>query len=166
MKVVLASGLLLGSSLLVHLVWWRISLPKRQTRALLVIFALVPVIVAVISGALLPSVHLSGAQATLVGLCDASCALTYIALYSAIEQQSPTLAIVSRLAAAGEAGCSEDELRLSFGQELPMANRLALMEQSAWLHADGDSLVLTDEGRFFARLFDRAANVFGLAKGG
>jgi hypothetical protein len=153
---------LLGSSFLVHLVWWRVSLPKRQTRTLLVIFAVVPVLVAFT----LPRLHLSLPQVTLVALFDASCALTYIALYSAIEQQSPTLAIVSRLAAAGDAGCSEGELQQSFGQELPMANRLALMEQSSWLRVDGTSLVLTDEGRFFARLFDRAANVFGLAKGG
>jgi hypothetical protein len=160
--VAFAGVLLLGSSFLVHLVWWRVSLPKRQTRTLLLIFTVVPVVVALS----LSGLHLSAAQATLVALFDASCALTYIALYSAIEHQSPTLAIVSRLAAAGDAGCSGDDLQQSFGQELPMANRLALMEQSSWLRADGASLVLTDEGRFFARLFESAANVFGLAKGG
>ncbi len=117
-------------------------------------------------GCALPGLHLSLPQAILVALFDASSALTYIALYSAIEQKSPTLAIVSRLAAASDAGCSEADLQQSFGQELPMANRLALMEQSSWLRVDGTSLVLTDEGRFFARLFDRAAIVFGLAKGG
>jgi len=166
LTVLLAGTMLLGSSLLVHLIWWRIALPKRQTRTLLVVFTTTPLVVVTIVAVAGYPLHLSISSISLVALFHASCALTYIALYSAIEQQSPTLAIVSRLSKSGNAGCTTDQLQASFGQEMPMENRLALMEQSAWLRTDGDQLRLTDEGRFFARLFDRAAQVFGLSKGG
>ena len=41
-------------------------------------------------------------------------------------------------------------------------SRIVVMESGGWVSRDGDVLLLTSQGRFFARLFEYGANVVGL----
>src|SRR5262249_15438455 len=96
MTVLLAGLGLLFISFCVQLVLWRIFVPGRQIRALLVIFFLVPLIVfGVVQIAGIVLVTLSAAEIVRLAVFYVSCGLMYIVLYSAIEEQSPTLAIIS-----------------------------------------------------------------------
>jgi hypothetical protein len=164
---VLAAGiLLLAVSFLVQLVVWRVALPRRQTHALLVLFGSAPVLVVGIAWATGHAPGFSAAQAFRVVLFYVSYALAYMVIYSAIENESPTLAIISHVAKAGAEGCDDADLSDRFGRGAAMTGRFALMESSGWVRSDGDRVRLSGEGRKYARFFDAAARIFGITKGG
>jgi hypothetical protein len=168
MNSVLSVGTgLLALSFIVQVVLWRLALPRKQTAALLFLFLIVPLIVfdaAAVSG---HAIRLSPAELTRAILLYVSCSLAYIVLYSAIENQSPTLAIVSHLATVGAAGCTDPEIFTQFGTEDTLSNRVLAMQQGGWVSRDGDTMRLTPQGRFYARLFQCGSSVVGLGmKGG
>jgi hypothetical protein len=166
MIVLLTSVLLLALSFLAQLVVWRVSLPRRRTSALLVLFTIVPLIAIFVAWSVGRLPALSPAEIARVALFYVAYTLAYIVLYSAIEYGSPTLEIVSRVAKAGAAGCDESELMTFFGGEAKLATRFSFMEDGGWVRDDGELVTLTPRGRFYARLFDRAGRIFGLPKGG
>ena len=67
-----------------------------------------PIFVAI--GPSLAIIGVSLLDALRVLLFYVSCSLVYVCLYSAIEAQSPSLAIVSYVASCGSAGCSETDI--------------------------------------------------------
>lgn len=163
----LISGvLLLACSFVAQLVVWRVRLPRRHTHALLALFAGVPLIVAGVAWAAGHAVASSAAEAARIVLFYCAYSLSYIVIYSAIENESPTLAIVSHVARAGPDGSSDAELETQFGRGTAMAARFAVLERGGWIRTEGDRIVLTTEGRTYARFFDGAARVFGLTLGG
>lgn len=166
MTVFLAGAGLLFASLIVQLLVWRLALPRSQTLGLLLIFALVPPCVlgaAALGG---HGLSLPAPEAARLVLGYVSFALAYVVLYSAIEHQSPTLAIVLRVAQEGSGGCPSSELFASFAREDPMSNRIDAMELGGYVQLDGDVVKLTSHGRRYAELFEYAGGLFGLAKGG
>jgi hypothetical protein len=168
MPVLLCGVGLLLLAFLAQVAIWRLSLPKSQTRALLVLFALIPPFVFGIAWATQHPIVLSAAELARVGVLYVSCALAYIVLYSAIEMQSPTLAIVSHLAAGGSAGSTDDDLFARFGRDDTLRSRILAIEQGGWVCRTGDVIMLTPSGRFYAGLFDRGSTIvgLGLTKGG
>ena len=84
--------------------------------------------------------------------------LAYVVLYSAIEHQSPTLAIISQVAKDGSRGCASADLYAHFAREDPMSNRIEAMELGGYVQLDEDVR--------YAQLFEYAGGLFGLAKGG
>jgi hypothetical protein len=165
---VLATGAgLLVLAFLVQLAIWRLALPKSQTRALLVLFTCIPPVVFGVAWGLHHPIVLSLPEFAGVGLFYVSCALAYIVLYSAIEMQSPTLAIVTYLA-AGSAGITDEALFARFGRDDTLRSRILAIEQGGWIQRNGDTITLTPSGRFYAGLFDRGSTIVGLGliKGG
>ena len=165
MTVLLIGAGLLVASFLVQLVLWRSALPGSQTRALLVIFTLVPVCAAAAGFAAQRLPLLSAPELVRLALLYVSCMLAYIVLYSAIEMESPTLAIVSHLARHGTTGSSNAELFARFGSDDTLRSRIAAIEHGGWIHRDGERLVLTPSGRFYAGLFERGSSIVGLGFG-
>ncbi len=166
MTVLLTSVLLLTLSLLVQLVIWRVSLPRRRTTALLALFTVVPLIAVLVAWASGHVPVLSPAEIARVTLFYVAFALAYIVFYSAVEYGSPTLEIVSRVAKAGAAGCDESDLVAFFGRDKRLASRFGFIEAGGWVRKDGEIVTLTERGRFYATLFEGASRVFGLPKGG
>lgn len=162
----LAGPALLACSFITQLVLWHVRVPRRQTPALLMVYAIVPLLVVAAVWATGHSLPFSAAETVRVGLFYVSFALAYIVLHSAIEVDSPTLAIVSYVAKAGANGCSEAALFARFGQGIELAGRLALMERGGWVRCTGDVIRLTQRGRSFAVLYERSSQVFGLTMGG
>jgi hypothetical protein len=113
MSVFVAIVLLLGVLFAVHLVWWRIALPRRQRAVLLGLFligglALAPVVALLLE--LLGFGALSFVQWLNVGLAVVAFSLAYVVTYSALEADSPTLSLVRHIASAGANGVREEEL--------------------------------------------------------
>jgi hypothetical protein len=156
-----AAGLL-ALSLVTHLVLWRIRLPKRQTRALLLLFIVVPIVAAIVAIAVDHPLALSVPQTLRIALLYVACMLGYVVCYSLVENQSPTLAIVDYLAVAGKAGRSEADILARFGGGTTIEQRVELMAAGGWVHVHGDDIVLTPEGRKYALLFERGARIFGI----
>jgi len=159
---------LLTLAFLVHVVLWRVAVPKRQTRALLLIFVLIPTAAAaaLVSGQLPIFAGLSTPQALRLMLFYVSCSLAYICTYSAVDMPSPTLTIISYIASCGAAGCSEQQIADRLGTSDIVGERIHAMVASRLAIIDQDSCRLTRSGRFYATLFELAAATFRLPMGG
>ncbi len=159
---------LLVLSFLVHIIVWRVHLPRRQIKALLVIFTLVPV-------AALLGVQYAGSPT--LGMFSApdvfrlvlfylSFSLVYICIYSAIEIPSPTLTIVSFLARPRPSGCSEQQVADLLIQTDDLNTRIRAMISGGMIALNDGRYRLTPKGRRIARLFEFASLIFGLPLGG
>jgi len=155
MNVLLALSSLLGVLFLVHLVWWRIRLPRRQRPALLVLFlgggvVLVPVVARVVQAAGLQP--LSWIQWLNVALGVLAFALAYVVTYSALEADSPTLSLVRRVAQSGPAGVSLRQLE-DFMNERPfVAARLSALLEEGMLLERGEHYFLAEHPYTLFRL--------------
>jgi hypothetical protein len=167
MTVLLAGIGLLFLSFCAQLVLWRIFIPRRQIRTLLVIFFLVPLIVFGVvqhAGTPIELAALSAAEIARLAIFYVSCALTYIVLFSAIEAQSPTLAIVSYVAEKSQ--CTGADLVDRFGKGHELSHRIELLARSEFVKHEDDRYRLAPAGDRLAKLFDAANRLFGIESGG
>jgi hypothetical protein len=169
MRLFLAGLLLLLLAFFVHIVAWRVHLPRRATRALLCVFAATPPIAVAIYFAIGPSpafadVSLSDAMRVL--LFYVACSLVYICVYSAVEAQSPSLAIVLHIASCGCAGCAEADFADHIAGDDSVSTRLAAMEAGRMIAVSDGKYTLTPAGRMWASLFEFASKIFRLPLGG
>jgi len=107
---IIAFGMFI-SAFLVHLVWWRVRLPKRQLPVLFkgfVLFFPLGLGALNISGQWPAALFTSPATAV-VGLLYFALVITYVITYSALEGDSPTLSLM-RWIARHPQGVSEKEL--------------------------------------------------------
>lgn len=165
MRLFLTGLLLLLLAFFVHIVAWRVRLPRRPIRALVCIFAATPLVVVPIYFAIEPAfTDASGAVRIL--LFYVSCALVYVVLYSAIESKSPSLAIVSYLASRGSAGCAEADFADHVIDDEGISTRIAAMTAAKMIVVSNGQCTLTPAGRRWAKLFEFASTIFRLPLGG
>ncbi len=160
---------LLALAWLVHVFWWKAALPKDHNRALLLLFGGIGLLGIVLD--FLFSHRLRPVKDVMEWVFFLSfyvpVALTYISLYSLIEEQSPSLAAIELLARSGRQGMPEALLRRhmeAMGKGL-LERRVELLGHDGLLVNDGQTLALTPKGRFFAALFRMGASWIGLKKG-
>ena len=116
MNVLLYSILLSAFASFLHLVIWRIRLPRRQTNALFGIFAFVLIsgifilfrFPGLISWNLLPAKNIFEIAQFIIFFT--SVAAAYILSYPAVEVDSPTLIIIKAVSGAGRNGLDKDRL--------------------------------------------------------
>jgi hypothetical protein len=167
MRLFLAGLLLLLLAFFVHIVAWRLRLPRRSIRALLCIFAATPLVVVPIYFAVEPSPAFTDASDVLrILLFYGSCSLVYIVLYSAIESKSPSLAIVSYVASCGSAGCAEADFADHIVDDEGISTRIAAMKTSQMVAVSDGQCTLAPAGRRWAKLFEFASFIFRLPLGG
>jgi hypothetical protein len=159
--------------MLVHLIWWRISLPRRQTKALLAIF-LTATAASILLLALLTRLapewqgygpddlweYLHIAEMVL------ALGLAYIVTYSALEVDSPSLVIALAIADQGTRGLAAEDLARAMNDERlirPRVEDLVLDQMAFW---QGERLLLTPKGQTMARLFAFYRRLLGKGLGG
>jgi hypothetical protein len=164
--------LLFLDAFLVHLMVWRLCLPRRQTNVLLMIFVAVGVLGILMLKAR-PDLCLLG-LAVPETLSDylrlsffyVAAALAYIISYSAIEADSPSLAIVLRISEAGPEGLSKRKLQELMTNEILIIPRLEdLVRDGLAVFADG-KYSLTLKGDRFIGIFLFFRSLLGRGKGG
>lgn len=168
MRLFFAGLLLLILAFVVHVVTWRVHLPRRSIRALLCIFAMTPLAAVPIFMTIEPSavIDASLSETLRILLFYVPCSLVYVCLYSAIEVQSPSLAIVSYLAGCGSAGSSEADIAIHVTDEESISTRIANMKVGKVIVVGDGRCALTRGGRRWAALFEIAGNIFRLPLGG
>lgn len=165
MSVLLYSVGLVGASLAIHIIVWRISLPLFQTRALLVIFAVALVLGLSASWiGWLP--RLSLGEMAHVALVQVSVALAYACLYSAIEGDSPSAALVKCTAEAGERGATLDDYRAIINDDLLIGSRFSAMLRDGLVVEKSGRYFLTSRGAKLARLFKLSSEILSLRESG
>jgi hypothetical protein len=166
MAVLVTGVALFVLSFLAQIALKHVWFPTRRTQGLLVLYALVPLAAILVAAVTGRAVWFSAPESVRLALAYVAVSLAYIALYSAVEIQSPTLAIVTNLANAGTKGRTKLELSGRFTRNFAITGRFALLEDGGWVRCEGEIVRLTPQGRFYAELFERASRVFGLIKGG
>ena len=167
MRLFLAGLLLLLLAFFVHIVAWRLRLPRRSIRALLGIFAAMPLVIVPIYFAIEPwPAFIDASGAVRILLFYVSCALVYVVLYSAIESKSPSLAIVSYVASCGSAGCAEADFADHVVDDEGVSTRIAAMQAAHMIVVGDGQCTLTPKGRRWAELFEFASHIFRLPLGG
>jgi hypothetical protein len=163
----LAFGLLFAA-FLVHLLIWRVRVPRRQTAALLIIFmSALPLGLAIV--ALVPPLRQFAPTGTWqylhVGIFHIGLALAYINGYSLLEDRSPTLTMVTFVADGGEQGRTLEEIVGNVQEAVTVDVRLAAMIRDKMLVEDGQSYCITPKGRAWAAVFSIWLRVLGIERG-
>ena len=157
-----------ATAFLLHLAWWRIALPRRQTAALLAVFF------GVLLGWLAVSHFLPGRwftasdrwQAIHVAVFQTACALAYIVAYSALEHRSPSMTLLVAVADSGAVGCSPEELRSLLAGASPVEVRLDAMVHEGMVTRDGDGYRLAPKGMAWATVLSNWRRLLGMPPGG
>ena len=164
---ILASGVF-AAAFFIHLIWWRIALPRRQTAALLAVFFGVLVAWLAVSH-FLPGRWWTAAdrwQAIHVAVFHTACSLAYIVAYSALEHRSPSMTLLVAVADSGTAGCSHEELRGLLAGASPVEVRLDAMLHEGMVVRDGDGYRLAPKGRAWATMLTNWRRLLGMPPGG
>jgi len=170
MKVTLIAFSLTLFAFLTHWVLWRIHIPRRQTAALLTIFSLV--LLGGWAACSLTSVKAAGWgldgpwQYLHVGIFHTAMMLGYVVAYSAIEEKSPSMTILSWVAKAGNKGRSREEVEMLLLRNSPIENRLQAMVRDRMVDLRQGHYVLTAKGRKWATVFHWWAGLTNAEKGG
>src|SRR5205823_11232357 len=130
---------LFAAAWLVHLIVWHVSLPKRHTLALLVVLigSLPLVLVAARFVPILTDWRPNGwLQCAHVALFHVAMSLAYVVCYSAIEERSPTMTMLSSVAAANGNGRTPEELVSAVARVVSIDGRLAAMTRDGMITRD------------------------------
>lgn len=164
MAALLSSLGLFGFAWLLHLMWWRWRLPRNHTGALLVVFAAAPPI-AILLWMACGAPHWVGLRdipgMALLYLGAVGC---YLIAYTAIEETSPSLAIFDTLQAAGDAGCTREELSGVITDSNFIKPRLDALRRDGILVAAADGYILSRRGKKAAYLAMLVSRMFNIEK--
>jgi hypothetical protein len=164
---ILAVGVF-ATAFLLHLAWWRVALPRRQTAVLLAVFFGVLIAWLAVSH-FLPGRWFAAAdlwQAIHVAIFHTACALAYVVAYSALEHRSPSMTLLVAVADSGAAGCSLEELRGLLAGVNPVEVRLAAMVHEGMVTREGDDYRLAPKGRAWATVLSNWRRLLGMPPGG
>ena len=118
MSIFLAVSFLLGLLWVVHWIWWRIALPRRQRPVLLMIFLFGGILLAPVARLFVQQLgfgELTLIQWLNVAFVVVAVTLAYVVAYSAVEADSPTLSLVRHIAAAGSSYAADADDSWGFG---------------------------------------------------
>ena len=159
----------LAAAFTVHLVLWKVRMPRLHTAALLVVF-FGTLAVSLALAATFPVLAAYGPrgpwQYLLVATFHGSLSLAYIAFYSAIEEDSPSCQIVLSVDGARTEGRSRAELAALLDNDRLVLSKIRSMLRDGMVTEEGGILELTPFGRGIARSYLLVERIFGLARGG
>jgi hypothetical protein len=169
MRLAFFCATLFISTFLVHVVWWRIRLPTRQLTTLLLLFLgtlFVAVLVAAVDRAPADGFPSNVAEWLHVGIVYVPVSLAYVATYSAIEEDSPSLRIVRFVAESGDFGRSREDLLVVLNDDVLVGSRMQAMVRDGLIVDAGGSFTLTARGRVLARVFSVSSAWLGIRSAG
>jgi len=173
MPEIIYGSLLFGVAFTLHIIAWRIYIPRRQTKILLLIFLGVLLLGSLILFRFAAAISTFGMHppTAMVGcfrmwLFVVTLILAYMITYSAIEADSPSLLIILKIHAAGSSGLDKELVALQLDDGVLIKPRLndLLVDKMAELHHE--KYRLKAKGAFMARLFTFHRNLIRANKGG
>jgi hypothetical protein len=163
MRVFLIGCLLFGVSLAIHLLIWKVRVPKRHIPTLLIVFFIVLILWTITSDVL--SIPLWEFLHT--ALFFSSMSLCYVITYSAIEADSPTLSLIRFLAEAKDAGRSRDEITQFMALRPFVRARLLALARSGLIRQERSYYIAVGPGPLSFRLILGFRKLYGpISKGG
>ena len=171
------SVLIFGSSVffvyfLIHLIIWKLKVPKRQTIALLKIFFLTLVlfvifmIISSLSGQCNDYIPKNMSDYLHIFFLSLSLNLAYIITYTALEADSPSLVIILSIAEAGLNGISKKEFEQKMNNDILVNPRIKDLLLDKLVYLDSNIYKLTKKGILFISIFIIYRNLLNAPKGG
>lgn len=168
MATILFAFILYCIAFALHLIIWHIRLPQQHTRGLMLIFF------GTLSVGLIlawwPSFFQLGPttiwEYVSVVLFHSVLSLAYIAFYSAIEEDSPSLLLVNAVALSGDKGMDQASCQQLIGDDFLLNRRLELMLRDKWVVKQEDRYILAPKGVKMVAVFVVVARAIGLPQGG
>lgn len=163
MSVLIWGLILFAVAFFLHLVVWRLYLPRNPIKALVFLFS---------SVALLGIIFLfsrkiySPAQYLHIVVLFFSFFIAYLLTYSAIEADSPSLVIVLRIYKAGKEGLPVNVIKESFKDDLLVEPRLKDLVDARLVDFNGVTYKINNKGVIFILPFMLYRNLLCLRKGG
>jgi len=159
-------------ALVIHLIVWRMHLPKKQIEALSLIFssALFLGLFCIfkfpqfIKWNILPAKNLF--EVIQFILLFVSVAVSYIVSYPAIQVDSPTLLIINAVSKAGAYGLDKNELEMIADNDLLLIPRIKDMLSDNMIYLEGEKYKLLQKGLIMARIFSFYRSIIREKKGG
>jgi hypothetical protein len=167
-SLLIALGLFL-SALGAHVLLWRVRIPRRQTRALVLVFTLLPPLAwgaVSVLGATHASWYPPLADMPGIGLFYVAAACCYLITYAGVEEASPSLLIIRALEAAAEKGCTRAELAALVTEERFVEPRIRALKDQNIIAGTPTGNRLTPHGLRVARVAGLLANCFRINEGG
>jgi hypothetical protein len=162
MSALLSAFALFAFAWVLHLAWWRISLPRHQMGALLGVFALAPAIAIVLWLALGPASPVTPQDIPAIALFYTGGLGCYLIAYTGVEETSPSLAAMQALQDAGPAGCSPEDLSTVVTDDNFVKPRIDALKRDGMLVAVAGGYVLTPRGKKAARLSLLLSRIFNI----
>ena len=173
MKILIYGTIIFCLALSIHLVVWKIRIPKGQTKTLLKIFfgtlfvCLIVVWVASKTIINLNSLLLKQSSEYLhIFIYFTSIALAYIVTYSAVEVDSPSLVIVMNLAKSRKEGLDKEKLKQLINDDLLVKPRIRDLVDDKMANFNSGKYKLTARGLFLIRMFIFYRKLLNAGKGG
>lgn len=157
----------------VHVIVWRRRSPRSHTQALLQIAFLTwaagsftIVLLALQPGAWSRAALGDAVSYAHVFLLFFSLVLAYVATYSAVEVDSPSLVMTLSIARAGQAGLAEGEFYKQMNDDVLVLPRLRDLLRDGLAIKRDDRYVITPSGKKLVSLFVFYRRLLGATKGG
>jgi len=173
MAVLVYGSLLFGLTFVLHVVWWRIRLPKRQTKVLLLIFFGFLCVELFILQRYTLKISIFGLHPPSdvfeyfqLAIYFISLTLAYMITYSAIEADSPSLLIVRKISDAGKSGLSQEVLERGMGDRVLVEPRIRNLLIDKMVEMREEKYLLTKKGFLMTLLFKSYRNLMRANKGG
>ena len=172
MNILLSGLFLILLAFLIHLVVWKIHLPKRQTPALLGIFFGAYFFAILFFELILPTQYHSSLlpQGFLeyihVFLFFTSFTLAYIITYSAIEVDSPSLVVTLKIAEAGAEGLERSKLIETMNDDVLVRPRINDLIADKMAYIEGNKYKLTSKGFLMLSVITLYRKMLNEGKGG
>ena len=163
MNVLIPGILLFAVALLLHLVVWRLWRPRGPIKTLVLLFGAVALLGTIFLIFYSSYTILQHLQIVTLFFLLFAC---YLLTYSAIDADSPSLVIVSRILQAGKNGMVYESLKESLGDNLLVDPRLKDLVESRLVDLAGSIYKINGKGKLFAMSFIAYRNFLGLNKGG
>tara|TARA_B100000315_G_scaffold63336_1_gene57532 strand:+ start:6171 stop:6695 length:525 start_codon:yes stop_codon:yes gene_type:complete len=174
MVVLLWSAALFLSALLIQIFLWKIRLPDRQAKTLLVVFCITFVFGIAWILATHPTLPVFGMSAPQhiaeylhITLFYWAFAMAHLITYSAVEVDSPSLVMTMAIQKAGKKGLSIEAFKRSMTDEILVLPRVRDLIHDKIAVLENGIYKLTSKGVTLAKIFNSYRNLLGLKdKGG
>jgi len=168
-NIILDAFMLFGSSMMLHIMIWRIRLPWMSSLMLILLLVGAPTVIGLGvmadiggSGSLAGLNAVEAAEVLLLHLCLAG---TYIAGYPAVRAVSPSLDILLMISASPDKHMREEEMLRRYADMRLVSARIDDLRSYRLLIERDGRYVLTLPARILARTFLSYRRLLGLSMG-
>lgn len=150
-------------ALFLQVLWVRWCKPANHARVIMVVFALC----SLVGGVFLRQIGAADwCDVCRYLLLTGSLSVMYLIVYAAVEDDSPSMAMVYFAAQAGAEGRAREEFRQVLRDDLLFGERVAAMRREGWLEQVGGALRLSRRGAVIGEFYTRLQHALRMDEGG